>query len=207
MNPYKTLGVGKDDDLPDIKKSFRRKAQASHPDQNGGEDSGEFHQITRAWAILSDPQKRAEYDSTGTVDEKSLAEKAMARLESLFLGLLELEDQSFDAIEVLQDTVDNYLKSQRQEIAKNRAKIRRLEKSRKRLRTNNPENIYRRLADNKIAEFKQLGTRMDHRIEVELQVLELIKAYVDYGPAIDPSLHHFHPATRATHNTVTFREG
>jgi molecular chaperone DnaJ len=61
---YATLGVAKDASPQDIKKSYRKLAQQLHPDANPGDKAAEdrFKEIGRAYAVLSDPKKRAEYD-------------------------------------------------------------------------------------------------------------------------------------------------
>jgi molecular chaperone DnaJ len=64
---YKTLGVehGASDD--DIKKAYRKLAMAYHPDRNGGAKEAEekFKEITEAYDVLREPQKRAAYDRYG----------------------------------------------------------------------------------------------------------------------------------------------
>lgn len=65
---YETLGVAKDASQDDIKKAFRKKAQQHHPDKNPGDPGAEdrFKTINEAYAVLSDPDKRKQYDRVGT---------------------------------------------------------------------------------------------------------------------------------------------
>jgi curved DNA-binding protein len=58
---YQTLGVDKTASDDEIKKAFRKLAMKHHPDRGG--DENQFKQIQEAYATLSDPQKRAEYDN------------------------------------------------------------------------------------------------------------------------------------------------
>jgi molecular chaperone DnaJ len=63
---YEVLGVARDADAKAIKDAFRELALRYHPDRNkepGAEDR--FKEIAEAYAILSDPQKRADYDARG----------------------------------------------------------------------------------------------------------------------------------------------
>ena len=64
---YELLEVERTADDKAIKSSFRRLAMRFHPDKNPGDDSAEarFKQINAAYAVLSDPQKRAAYDRYG----------------------------------------------------------------------------------------------------------------------------------------------
>ena len=62
---YATLGVSKDASESDVKKAYRKLARTHHPDQNPGDEAAEkkFKEISEAYAVLSDPQERQEYDA------------------------------------------------------------------------------------------------------------------------------------------------
>ena len=63
---YEVLGVERDADAKAIKNAFRKLALKYHPDRNKAADAEErFKEIAEAYAILSDPKKRAQYDSQG----------------------------------------------------------------------------------------------------------------------------------------------
>jgi len=64
---YDILGVPKDADEKVLKSAFRKKAMEHHPDRNPGctTSEGKFKEVSEAWEILSDPQKRTLYDRFG----------------------------------------------------------------------------------------------------------------------------------------------
>jgi curved DNA-binding protein len=61
---YRTLNVSSDASPEIIKKAYRKLALETHPDRNPGDGGAEerFKQINEAYAVLSDPQRRAQYD-------------------------------------------------------------------------------------------------------------------------------------------------
>src|ERR671938_2062222 len=68
-DPYKVRGVGKKASDEEIKKAYRKLARQYHPDRNAGDKAAEerFKEIQQANAILSDPEKRKQYDSGGGI--------------------------------------------------------------------------------------------------------------------------------------------
>lgn len=65
-DPYRLLGVPRDATEADLKKAYRKLAMEFHPDRNGDAGAEEkFKEITEAYEILRDPQKRAAYDRYG----------------------------------------------------------------------------------------------------------------------------------------------
>jgi curved DNA-binding protein len=90
---YKILGIGKDSTADEIKKAYRKLALKLHPDKNPGNKEAEdkFKKINEAYAVLSDPSKRKEYDQFGSADSF----KQRFTQEDIFRG--------FDLNEILRD--------------------------------------------------------------------------------------------------------
>src|SRR5437588_9108923 len=67
QDPYKVLGVDKKASQDQIKRAYRKLARQYHPDRNPGDVAAEarFKEIGQAHDVLSDPEKRKQYDRGG----------------------------------------------------------------------------------------------------------------------------------------------
>jgi molecular chaperone DnaJ len=64
---YEVLGVTKEVDVEELKRAYRKLAMQYHPDRNVGDEQAEiqFKEVSEAYAVLSDPDKKARYDRYG----------------------------------------------------------------------------------------------------------------------------------------------
>ncbi len=78
---YEILGVARDADRDTIRKAYRKLARSHHPDLNPGDAAAEerFKQISRAWDVLGDDERRRNYDEFGDVSLESGFDAEKAR--------------------------------------------------------------------------------------------------------------------------------
>ena len=77
-NYYEILGVSKTATEDEIKKAYRKLAVKYHPDKNPGDKESEkkFQEISEAYSVLSDKEKRKEYDYYGSDSDSSFGSRA-----------------------------------------------------------------------------------------------------------------------------------
>src|SRR5689334_14986176 len=70
---YDTLGVKKSASGEEIKKAYRKLAREYHPDRNPGDAAAEerFKEVQGAYDLLSDPEKRKQYDAFGSANGRN----------------------------------------------------------------------------------------------------------------------------------------
>jgi molecular chaperone DnaJ len=83
---YETLGVDRKASALEIKSAYRRLALRYHPDRNPGDKAAEerFKDVSLAYAVLSDDEKRAHFDRFGTVDLPFAQDADVARVTDFF---------------------------------------------------------------------------------------------------------------------------
>src|SRR6184192_3424608 len=98
---YETLGVPKNASKEDIKNSYRKLALQYHPDRNKAHGAEEkFKEISEAYAVLSDEEKRKRFDTYGHVGAEEVFRGSEANFDEVFKdmgfgGFRDIFDQIF----------------------------------------------------------------------------------------------------------------
>lgn len=176
---YETLGVPPDAKPATVKAAWRRRSQATHPDKSNG-NAEEFNRIQKAYNVLSDPLKRAEYDATGRVGEAPpLRDHALQMLEEVVAKLMDSEvDTDFDNIIVEMETFINgqhtqVLMSQTQ----THQQIKKRQKALKRLKRKQGEGLLETLLQGQIDRLEGVKKKQQHHLDVFKEGLAILKDY------------------------------
>ena len=99
---YEVLGVDKSADEAAIKKAYRVLAKKYHPDMNPGDKEAEkkFKEASEAYAVLSDPEKKRQYDQFGHAAFEGGAASAVLILTALISGIF---SETFSGISLAAD--------------------------------------------------------------------------------------------------------
>ena len=84
MGHYETLGLSPGASQDEIKKAYKKLALKNHPDRGG--DAEKFKEISRAYEVLSDPEKRANYDQFGTDEPQPQMPDISQMFQNMFAG-------------------------------------------------------------------------------------------------------------------------
>lgn len=170
---YEDLGVEKDATQEQIKKAYRKKARKMHPDKGG--DKKEFQVIAKAFAILSNEEKRKRYDLGEDIDKDPLA-VAQGFIKSEFVkACLEASD---NPVKDMKKVLALQVKTFKHEIKGHNDVIKRLRVYFDKI-LNDDKKLLSSALESKIKEAEEITSRMkSHLIDLELAV-ELAKNF-DY---------------------------
>lgn len=181
---YQLLGLPKDCTFEEIKHQFRILARIHHPDMGG--DVEKFKEIKFAYEVLSDPDRRAEYDRSGQIKQSlDILQEAKMNLSNLFFHILPLFDPNTeDIIDICRNEIKKSMENLKQEKTGSDNYIVRLElvKSKLRKKSNNPEddNLFKGFLDNALNAKQNETSNFDRRLEISEEMLRILDDY-QYG--------------------------
>lgn len=173
MNPYEILGIPPTASVAQIKSAYRRRAKETHPDVRK-DDGTEFAAVSRAHAILIDPDLRKRFDETGAIDEVeplTIRQRMITILASFLNGALNsaadngARVEEHDLMQLMRDQVrDNLPIAQR-----TRNKFRKLVADRRVLlkritRDGDGENVFATVIEAQLPEYEKALKQADYDV-------------------------------------------
>lgn len=197
-DPYEVLGVERTASAEEIKHAYRKLSRLHHPDREGG-DHERMAEITTAYRILSDPQKRAHYDASG--EEKNftaIEEQAMRMIADAFGAYLDVDglfDQ--DPVAHIRQSINESIGTTEKKIDELHRGIRRIErKARKVRKKKGGEDLYANVVRMRVAGLQNQISAAKGYLDLARKGLELMDEY-EHVP--EPPEAAEDPARRYTH--------
>ncbi len=187
MNPYEELGLNADATPEEIKKAYQKKAQKAHPDKATG-DVVVFKKLKEAYEILSDAERREEFDKTGNTDAPpDVNGRALAELAGLLGQVISQVDVDYnDIVELMQNEIESVIQQSEAAIKKNETDIKKYLGVIKRTKVKgNKENMMAGMVQAFILQRNQVITANQKNIVMYKRMLELLADY-DYSFDIKP---------------------
>ncbi|MCK5019823.1 MAG: DnaJ domain-containing protein [Candidatus Peribacteraceae bacterium] len=180
---YEIIGTEETADANQVKDAYREKAKLLHPDKTGGDDSG-FKKLAIAYGILSDPDKRKQYDETGECEQKSDTEQARATVIKYFLEVVGIADRKHDdIIQLVRDMIEAQKANVESAISRIEVDIVALEEIISRIESDN--DLFRSVIETKLKTQKQnieLNRVILNRVPLMYAILDEYKYRTDKRP-------------------------
>ena len=180
-NPYDELGVGREATPEEIRAAYRRKAHVLHPDKGGGVDR--FQELQRAYDLLSDPERRQQYDRTGFTGRQN---PRHIQLVTQLVGLMEqIIDQvpdptSVDLRHIAEQSIRNSQNAVREKLRQLQTQLRKSQRMLGRFQhKHNGENLFENMLRSKVRNLEQRIAAMQQEVSDGDTLIQLVADY-DY---------------------------
>lgn len=182
MDLYKILGVAKDATPDQIKKAYRKMAIKHHPDKGG--DENEFKALVVAYTVLSDEDKRRRYDNGESVESVSqntpIEQQAFKLLMETFISFVNAvpDTSKFDIFQKIKEHVNHMTTHMNVALNELAARIDKYEKTKKRIKSKDENNMFVMGLDNEIASTNRSIKKVKEQQEVAKIAVKILE---DYG--------------------------
>lgn len=191
MNPYDILGLSVHATDEEIKQRYKQLAQQYHPDKGG--DAELFKKIKLAYEILSDPERRKQFDRTGKIhDNISIRDETLEQLSRMFLSTIqEFDPEQGNLVLSMKNETRNLKSVVEKDIEMCTKYINVLEKIISKIKQKkNEENILVQFASIQLQTRTNDLVMLERRIQVCNLMLEVLEDY-QYGDDIVLLIHQF----------------
>ena len=179
---YQILGVRRAASQGEIQRAYRRKAKTSHPD--GGGSVKAFSEISTAYTVLTDPNRRERYDSTGDIEPLRPNNLDVSAIEVIAqkLGMIihaECDVTSVDLDALIEQAIREDIAERNAGISSLRRAIERARRIRDRVKrkTNGEDNMLARVLDWHETTAKSHIKQSEEAVSSMERALEILKDY------------------------------
>jgi curved DNA-binding protein CbpA len=171
VSPYETLGVPPDATPEAITAAYRQKARQHHPDRGG--DHGEMSAINDAYAVLSDPARREQFDKTGATRSGPTPEqKAREIAFSAMAAALDQPGDDLDLVRAARSALERSRAEGRAKLSEVKEVRRRTEKRRERLVGGD---LFAGLFDQRLENMSRAQAHIEEQLAAIGRALELLE--------------------------------
>jgi len=174
--------VRRDASLKNIKRAYREMSKRHHPDKGG--DKNTFSAITEAYQVLSDQEKRKEYDLTGKVtNENIINTQAIQIIVSTFVHLLQKADDNTNYVEEIKGAVKRDLEKWPGIIQKNKKDLERIKGKQNKIKNRfDKENIFESSLKQIVTDLENIILEAESRGKSLERAKVILKEYVQEMP-------------------------
>ena len=178
MNLYAILGIPKEASDKEIKKAYHSQSKTFHPDSECG-DEEKFKEINEAYEILSDPEKRKQYDEGGmgavTSSQNALIKRVLAIFEEV-IGFHGFVPEHSDLFSMMKANINEKELRMAKDVETFKNEIKNVETIQKRIK--NSELLVEYM-NNHIEDYTNRISGIEKELEYLSQVIDFIKDF-DY---------------------------
>lgn len=176
---YKILGLDNTATKEEIKKAFKSLSQKKHPDKGGDEE--EYSDIAQAYYILSNHDRKQQYDNTGSLSGKPTMESQVnSHIASLFKYIIDGERFQGNIIDECKEQTKAGIIEVHEKIKSAKNQNRRLVKQLNRVTTTS-NNLFESLLTEKIKENDSHLENLDHTSKLLQEIKSRLDKYQDNG--------------------------
>lgn len=177
-NLYDVLGVDKDTTDTEIKKAYKKKAQKLHPDKPSG-DVVKFKELKEAFEILSDAQRKKQYDLNGNTSQPQDPDTEALREIANLVGqvLQQVNEQYTDVVATVRNQINNIISNTNKSIRSVDEKIAKLENSQNRMKVKDGPNLMKDIIKGFITDLNRARQNHQENLELFTNMLRVLENY------------------------------
>ena len=176
-NLYEILAVAKDATAEQIKKAYRKLAMKHHPDKGG--DELQFKELSKAYSVLSDEDKRKRYDETGQVEEER---DPFNEILASFVSDLQdnVDSLNTDIIDIAKKKIKKEIKEINLARIQTENKIKYLNFFLKRIKKDTESNVFNLVTKSKIEQLKSKLEAITKSMDILKRMQDVFNGDIEY---------------------------